>query len=196
MRDEIYDDLYELNMDSLTWTLIEPVSELTYSARTGHTFTPISDHEIALYGGSKVNDDTSLWVLDIQTLYWKQCDTSFSDYKDDHGRERHTATMGTESLIIFSGQSFISENIVINRPSCNISMLQWTLAPKSLVKSAMETVYNNRSVSQQEWKTLPRHLHHQLCTMHETDAAGDKTFVMKLRTVISTLMLTMMKLII
>ena len=35
MGDEIYDDLYELNMESLTWTLIEPVSVLTHSARTG-----------------------------------------------------------------------------------------------------------------------------------------------------------------
>ena len=158
VRDEIYDDLYELNMESLIWTLIEPVSVLTYSARTGHTFTAISDHEIALYGGAKVNDDTSLWVLDIQTLSWKQCDTSFSDYKDDYGRERHTATMGTESLVIFGGWSYISETISFNEPSCNISMLQWTLTPKTLVKSAMETVYKNRSVSQHEWKILPRHL--------------------------------------
>ena len=108
MRDEIYDDLYELNMESLTWILIESVSKLTYPFRASHTFTAISDHEIALYGGSKCLNDISLWVLDTQTLSWKQCDASFSDYKDDYGRERHTATMGTESLIIFGGWSYIS----------------------------------------------------------------------------------------
>ena len=94
VKNEIYDDLYELNMESLTWTLIEPVSELTHSARSGHTFTAISDLEIALYGGATVNDDTSLWLLDLESLSWKQSDASLSDHIDDYSRERHTATMG------------------------------------------------------------------------------------------------------
>ena len=170
----IHDDLYKLNMESLTWTLIESSSGLIYSARTGHTFTAVSDHEIALYGGSRFTNDTSLWILDIQTLSWKECDTLFSDCTDGYGRERHTATMGADSLIIFGGWSYSSWNVSEHEPSCNINMLQWTLAPKSLVKSAMETVYKNRSVSQQEWKTLPRHLYRQLCAMRKIDAADDK----------------------
>ena len=164
------DDLYELNMESLTWTLVELVSKLTYPFRVGHTFTAISDHEIALYGGSSVKSDTSLWVLDIQTLSWKQCDALFSDCEDDYGRERHTASMGTESLIIFGGDTYISEN----EPPCTIDMIQWALAPNSMVKSAMESAYENRSASQREWKTLPRHLLRQLCTMSEIDGADDK----------------------
>ena len=62
-----------------------------------------------------------------------------------------------------------------DEPSCNINMLQWTLRPKTSVKSAMETAYKNRSVSQQEWNTLPRHLYHQLRAMDEIDAADDKS---------------------
>ena len=169
MADEIYDDLYELSMKSLTWTLIEPVSKLTYSARTGHTFTAISDHQIALYGGARVEDDTSLWFLELETLSWKECETSYFDFTDDYGRERHTATVGAESLIIFGGNSYISED----ESTCTIDMLQWTLAPKSLVKSAVESAYKNRSVSQEAWKTLPRHFYHQLHAMDEIDAADD-----------------------
>ena len=169
-RFRCYDDLYELNMESLTWILIEPTSKLTYSFRVGHSLTAISDHEIALYGGSSITNDTSLWLLDTQTLSWKQCDTFLSDYKDDYGRERHTATMGTESLIIFGGDSYISEN----KSPCTIDMIQWALTPNSMVKSAMESAYENRSASQREWKTLPRHLHRQLCAMSEIDGADDK----------------------
>ena len=63
------DDLYEVNMLSLTWTQVQTSGSLSPMKRHSHSFTAISDEQILLYGES--NDNTS-WILDLPSLSWRE----------------------------------------------------------------------------------------------------------------------------
>ena len=70
------DDLYVLDMISLTWTRLYRAGQLQPMARACHTFTAISDTEIMLHAGYCVeNDDdfSDTWILDLTSLSWNEC---------------------------------------------------------------------------------------------------------------------------
>ena len=164
-HDTIYDDLYTLDMDTLTWSKMEAWgTPRNPNPHTFHTLTAISDDKIILYGR---NDELSPWLLDTASLSWHQYPRFHFNELEVEERQNHTATMGLESVIIFGGKNWNSRGQV-NAVSTNIfsiNMVQLSIRPKTMKKLALEGAYEHRQHVAQEWKVLPRHLKNQLLSM-------------------------------
>ena len=75
-----FDDLYEFNMDTLHWTHVQTARSLCPKKLFSHSFTPITDDQILLYGGST---DNSNWILDLPSHSWRE----FKDHQSLEGRK-------------------------------------------------------------------------------------------------------------
>ena len=156
-RNNAFDDLFELDMDSLTWTKIltgQPKPSKLYAC----TLTPLSDDKLILHGGyyrihrGKTVHDT--WILDLPSMTWRIYDTGLQGPQ----RTRHTCTKGINGQVIIIGGQRAEINEVGSRyyhcyiyKHCHI-----VLEPKSLQQLATQTIHKNReSLS---WQTLPRKL--------------------------------------
>ena len=164
-HDTIYDDLYTLDMDTLTWSKMQPWgTPRNPNPHTFHTLTAISEDKIILYGR---NDNLSPWLLDTASLSWHQYPRFHFNELEVEERQHHTATMGLESVIIFGGKNWNSRGQV-NAVSTNIfsiNTVQLSIRPKTMKKLAFEGAYEHRQDVAQEWKVLPRHLKNQLLSM-------------------------------
>ena len=159
-----FDDLYVLNLHSLTWTQIQSSGSLKPKKMYGHSLVAISDNQIVLYGlhGS--------WILDLPSLSWKRyiipaCVNGVPS--EENGRWQHSGTIGINKVIIFGGTSYPSKRVV-NDILCIV------FEPKSLLKCCLEAVYNQRSLLKGKWHILPRNLYAQLRAMCELGTASDE----------------------
>ena len=150
-----FDDLYELNLQSLTWTQIQSSGSWKPNKMYGHSLVAISNKQIVLYGvhGS--------WILDLPSLSWKwylipACVNGVPS--EENRRWQHSGTIGINTVIIFGGFSHPSK-ITVNGILCIV------FEPKSLLKSCLETVYKHRSLLKDKWHILPRNLYAQLRAM-------------------------------
>ena len=151
-----FDDLYELNLHSLTWTQIQSNSSLRPPINSGHSLIAISDKQIVLYGLGSTS-----WILDLPSLSWKHyrmpaCVNGVPPEEND--RWQHSGTIGINKVIIFGGLSYPSK-IAVNDILCIM------FEPKSLLKCCLETVYKHRSLLKDKWHILPRNLYAQLRAM-------------------------------
>ena len=95
------DDLNYLDMDTLRWHNNIAVNSKSPPGRSWHSFTPISDDLIILYGGfsqhkKPLND---CWMFKVSTLTWIEIELSFNK-----PRLWHTATCSPfGEIIVFGG---------------------------------------------------------------------------------------------
>ena len=170
-----FDDLYEFNLCSLTWTQIQTVGSLRPDKRCEHSLSAISEAQILLYGGR--NDNLS-WIFDLPSLSWRQYHAPMclnGKIIEANGWQNHTSTIGLHSVIIFGGLRW-HDDIAIHSNDTLYIMFR----PKSLVKSCLEVLCKQRScLSKCDWDNLPRNLHAQLVAMYELseneggDVCGD-----------------------
>ena len=139
----LYEEMYELNLLSLSWTRIETTQKPTKGWFS--TLTPITGSHLLLHGGS--GDLMAPWIFDVDSCTWRQLPSSLND---KHGRVRHSGITGLQrNVIIIGGQNLnIHEDIDIYTPFFCVM-----LEPKSLQQVAMTTIYKNRS--ELPWKILP-----------------------------------------
>ena len=147
---EAFNDLFELNMDSLTWTKIltgKPKPSKLWTC----TLTPLSDNKLILHGGwGKTVHDT--WILDLPSKTWRIYDTG----QEGPQRTCHTCTKGiNRSVIIIGGRKAKTDEGTIYRryiyKQCHIM-----LEPKSLLQLATRIIHENRESLC--WQTLPQKL--------------------------------------
>ena len=139
----MFQDLYELNMLTLTWTQIHTTGSLHPMKRYFHSLVAISDEKIVLCGGS---EDSSVWILDLPSLLWKRNTAiNFNGEKKDGGRKRLTGTLGPNGIIIF-GQRTSTDHLALNSSGFSLFMTE----PQSLLKSCLKSVYKYRSVLEQK----------------------------------------------
>ena len=67
-----YDELYELNMISLTWTEIQ-FKQLKPLYRASCSLTAVTENQIVLHGGQSTSYESlnDTWILDLSSLSWK-----------------------------------------------------------------------------------------------------------------------------
>ena len=146
LDDHICDELFHLDMTSLTWTEIQ-IGGLKPPCRDNCSLTTITEHHLVLHGGQSGSgecfDDT--WIFDLPSLSWKKHSAG-----RDHPRSNHAGTVGVSSTVIIIGGEFYdkADDIIY----CN-DVFSVRLEPKSLQQLAMLTVYNHRDML--AWKHLP-----------------------------------------
>ncbi|KAL6065717.1 DUF11 domain-containing protein [Balamuthia mandrillaris] len=98
-------DMHILDVDSLTWRLIQPKNGVVPPARNTHTATLLGDgRRIVVFGGRNSSHFfNDVWMFDIPTTTWTPLTMSGND-NIPSGRSGHSAVLkGDNRIIIFGG---------------------------------------------------------------------------------------------
>ena len=159
----LYDDLYKLNMSTLTWTHIQtdqnrpqvfPNYNIPPVFRNldipqvfrNYTLNAITDSHIA-FEGCHASGSNDSWILDLTTLSWKKHSSN-----ENQLYSGQTACLGMNSNIFIAGRR-LSNNNTCNHQLYNTVML----APRSLKHLAIQAVHNDWA-ELRPWKHLPNKL--------------------------------------
>ena len=149
-----YDNVYQLNMVSLTWTEIQ-TGKLKPSHRLRCSLNALTEHQLLLHGGiSTSHSPSGTWIFDLASLSWKKHVASNAPT-----RENHTGTTGLNSsvVIIGGGECFVNRS---QQQQVYNDVITFRLAPRSLQQVATWTIYQHRDVL--PWKLLPNQLNARL----------------------------------
>ena len=138
-------DMYELKMNSLTWSQIETVQPLQPhpTARAFCTLTAVTYDKLVLHGGcveyqpgmrTTVVNDT--WIMDLASHSWRQFTS-----REDHTRKCHTGSTGLNNVIIIGGYNEFD----ITYYKVWNNTLNVMLGPKSLQQVAMQAIHKHRN---------------------------------------------------
>ena len=148
-------DLFQLNMISLTWTKIK-TDEPQPPYRWSCSWNAVTEHQLVLHGGVARNgyavDDT--WIFDLSSLSWRQ-------YKPDIWCDNylcsHTGTVGLKGtvMIVGGGNNFCPmDNDAIWEVYSHTFHLE--IEPKSLRQQAMWIIHQHGDAI--SWNLLPTSL--------------------------------------
>ena len=137
------DDLYQLDMCSLTWTQIQTMT-LKPGRMQGCSLNVMRENQLVLHGGK----DENTWILDLSSYSWKKCTY-------DSFRRHHTGSLGINNNIIVIGGICPKDDLKPHSEQC-LPMCNIALEPKSLQQLSIKTVYMYRG--QLPWKHLPKKL--------------------------------------
>ena len=139
----LYQDMYELDMLSLSWTRIKTIQKPTIGCWS--MLTPLTGSHLVLYGAA--DDLMTPWIFDVDSCTWRQLPSCLND---KHGRIGHSGITGLQgNVIIIGGRNRnIEEDDDIYTPFFCVRF-----EPKSLQQVAMRTIYENRT--ELAWKILP-----------------------------------------
>lgn len=162
-------DLHRLDLDTLTWSGEIRTTGCVPCGRSWHSLTALPYHRIFLYGGfdQKNVPLSDGWILDTKSLLW--CQLEF--LPDHRPRLWHTANLTPDGdIIIFGGCcNNILDSSTENEITADIIRIQ--IRPYSLLKICLDTVYTQRSLTEQFWSELPQSLSHLLYTRHKLQEA-------------------------
>ena len=130
------DDLFQLNMQSLTWMQIQAGNPRP-ATFCGYTLTAITDNQLILLGCF------SSWIMDLTSHSWRRYTSG-----NHHVRSNHTTTLGLNSSVIVIGGW--SGHGVYN------GIFHVMLEPMSLQKLAAHMIYMHQA--NLPWKCLPKKL--------------------------------------
>jgi len=94
-------DLYELDIDSMTWTECE-TQGTPPSPCYGHTATYIGNDKILFFGGKGYKVLNQINILDTKTMTWKQYAYAGNTLKERWG---HSATLHDSRLLLYGGRN-------------------------------------------------------------------------------------------
>ena len=146
------DDLFEVDMSSLTWTQI-PTTQPRPKGRIMFSLIAITESKLLLHGGAIPDvlatgvathsyKEELTWILNLPSQSWKQCST-FEEVPDI--RLNHTGTTGLNNCVI-----------IIGGRHCDNSTFSLRLEPKPLQQLAAQTIDKHKTLVQ--WKHLPNKL--------------------------------------
>ena len=140
------DDLFELNMGSLTWSQIS-TNKPSPQARFFCTLTATTEKQLVLHGGESTKGEPlgDTWIMDLTTQSWRFYKPAI------HTRSNHAATVGLNSSAIIIGGIIGGSEYKRYHP-----ILCVMLEPDSLQKLALHTVYKHRD--ELPLKFLPKKL--------------------------------------
>ena len=156
-----FDDLHQLDMLSLTWTIIE--ENLIKSHRFGCTLTAVTDHQLVLHGGGRLvhNPCCCTWIVDVTgyrkvTPLSKPVSCSLYRSATDQPRSNHTGCLGMNAEVIIMGG--LHKNLKTDMEDMSYNMtFHVMLEPRMLQQLAMTTVYKHQD--ELPWsKCLPKKL--------------------------------------
>lgn len=146
--DEVYNDLYRLNVSEMKWEDVIYLKGSRPSKRTNHSASLWNQDKIIIFGGTDEQDQNcnDVVILDLKTMTWERPEV------DGHvplGRARHSASIYNDKLYIVGGYYTNSEeerNSVSPDVNClNLQTWTWeepiTLIPRH---SHDSFIYQNR----------------------------------------------------
>ena len=140
-----FDDFFQLNMHSLTWTRIQTAADQHHpGASYGCTLTATTDNQLVFH--MPANDTR---IMDLTSHSWK-----LYTARKDHNRYYHTATLGLSSNVIIIGG--YSEESIYHIHEKHDIIFHVMLEPKCLQKLAAHTIYKHQA--DLSWKCLPKKL--------------------------------------
>ena len=144
----LQDYIYELDMCSLTWTMIK-TSQPAPQARFLCSMNAVSDTILVLHGGAVSNKRmvSDTWILDLQLQLWKRYTRD-----KDHPRHHHTGSSVFESsnVVIIGGHEHTDHDASYN------TTFHVMLEPRSLQHLSMKTILKYRNAV--PWQVLPQKL--------------------------------------
>ena len=155
------DDLYELDMYSLTWTEID-TGMTKPGCRAFSSLVPIAGSQLVLHGGwalgnSAATDCSLTWILDLHSYSWRKHPVSESYYRQDH-----SGITGLNNDAIILGGYVKPRN---NRSSSTYSTIfSVRLQPKTLQQLAMKIIFVN--IATLSLKGLPTQLNHKILGLY------------------------------
>ena len=164
----IFHDLYELNMHSCTWTLIQTQQtiQIIPQARVAGTLSKISDDKLTLHGGtSSIKRLKDTWILDLKKRTWRSY-TSGTNIP----RSNHTASPGINNSVVIIG-GLVGNYAMDRHQSMCTTTFHVLTEPKSLKQLAMQKIYKHHT--DLPWKNLPRKLTVLLDIQTEEDANNE-----------------------
>ncbi|CAG2114937.1 unnamed protein product [Medioppia subpectinata] len=156
-------DMYFIDMKRMCWS-----EELTNNmkneslipiGRSWHSFTPLSESQIVLYGGfSQDNRPLSdCWLLDIKSQQWSHIALPFSK-----PRLWHSAIASPfGEIIVFGGATQNILNLINLRNIKDLysgDIITLRFVPKSLLRLCLDTSVLNWHSLQKQWKYLPHNI--------------------------------------
>ena len=156
-----YQGLYELNMHSYTWTLMQ-TKEMP-QGYSSCTLSIISHDKLLLHGiiNDRSQTRSNTWILDWSTKTWRQYHSGTVNCRSDH-----TCCRGiNKSGVIIGG--LLDED---QHQSTSRTIFHVLMEPKSLLQLTMQTICKNHTVL--PWKSLPRKLT-VLLDIQETEDTGE-----------------------
>ena len=145
-----FDDLHELDMISLTWTLIQTADPKPESLSTCSLNVTL-DNKLILHGGLRTHSrpllgnstylNNNTWIFDLATHTWRQ----YSSRKD-HSRGNHTGTTGIDGCIIMIGGFTDLKAIFESNYDDYTTTFHVMLEPKSLQKLAIQTIFIHKDM--------------------------------------------------
>ena len=145
------DEMYELNMFSVTWYQIHVRG---FKPKKLHCFSlnNITESQLVLHGGATLDDKSlsNTWIYNIPSKTWRQHMS-----QKDHPRDSHTGTTGVNSSVIIIGGGN-SEELNDTLHSKYTTTFNVMLEPKNLQQFALQTIKKNQSFL--PWENLPRKL--------------------------------------
>ncbi|XP_054169090.1 kelch domain-containing protein 2-like [Oppia nitens] len=160
-------DIYSLDMKQMSWTEVYSFNDNNETSvpigRSWHSFTPLSDKQIILYGGfSQDNKPLSdCWALDIESMTWSTIDLPFNKPRIWHS----SIASSFGEIIIFGGAT---HNILDLQNLRNIKdlysgdIIVLRFVPKSLLRLCLDASVMNYHLLHKQWKYLPRNVKHML----------------------------------
>ncbi|CAG8590646.1 17244_t:CDS:1 [Funneliformis caledonium] len=145
--DEVYNDLYRLNVSEMKWEDVIYLKGVRPSKRTNHSASLWNQDKIIIFGGTDEQDQNcnDIVILDLKTMTWERPEVN--GYIP-LGRAKHSANIHNDKLYIVGGY-YISEeeeNSVSSDVNClNLQTWTWedpiTLIPRH---SHVSFIYQNR----------------------------------------------------
>ena len=129
---QIFDDLYELDMPSLIWTKMN--GHHIPKGRGLRCLNVTTDLQLVLHYQS-IGKPSETWIMDLQSRFWRQ-----HSYDKVCPELSHSGCLGINNSVIIIG-SACKEDMSC-APCCVCSVM---LEPKSLQQLAIKTVYKHRA---------------------------------------------------
>ena len=148
----LHDDIFELTMQSLTWTRVQNEQPCP-QARRWCTLSALNNNKLVLHGGEcgKNHDETlsDTWIMDLTSYSWRQYKS-----RKDHTRRSHTATVCLNNNVTIIGGCQADFEIYFHKPYNNVFHVM--LEAESLQQLAARTIYKHQD--EIKWNGLPNKL--------------------------------------
>ena len=153
-------DLYQLDMVSLTWTEIQFL-KLKPPCRVLCSLNAFTEHQLVLHGGESTIDHevyNDTWIFDLLSMTWKK-------YTVSRGQPRaeHTGTEGLNGCVVIVGGHTYCKNdcCTKNTHSRHVhdyvdSVITLRIEPKNLKQLAIQKICQHEDIL--HWKLLPNSL--------------------------------------
>ena len=176
-------DLHELDMQSLTWTIID--TDMNKPPRLiVCILTAVTENTLVLQGFERQSSSHSLrntWILDLSSMSWRQHKSkpSETDYDYPVPQRRYQSCVGINSDVVVLGGYWHSAGRTSTYPNSNItSVIQENvvshvrLERRSLQDFALKIIHKHRNVL--PWKqSLPQKLTEPLDIPEDEEDCGN-----------------------